>query len=85
MKVLRLPVNEYWYRLIKGGVLTFDYREIKPYWTRRLEDKSYDVVEFYHRFKKDIIPLKYKFKEIKKGYMPNYDMKVYVIYFGERI
>ena len=28
--VLKLPVNEYWYNLIKNGELTHDYREIKP-------------------------------------------------------
>ena len=50
--VLKLPVNEYWYNLIKNGELTHDYREIKPYWVKRLEGKTYDVVEFYHRFKK---------------------------------
>ena len=61
MKILRLPVNEYWYRLILSGELTHDYREIKPYWTNRLEGKEYDVVEFYHRFKKNIPPIRYKF------------------------
>ena len=44
--VLKLPVNEYWYNLIKEGKLTHDYREIKPYWTKRLEGKTYDIVEF---------------------------------------
>jgi len=33
MRILRLPVNEYWYNLIVSGQLTHDYREIKPYWT----------------------------------------------------
>ena len=53
-RILRLPVNEQWYGLIKDGKLDFDYREIKPYWTARLEGREYDIVEFYHRFKKEI-------------------------------
>ena len=85
MKILRLPVNEYWYRLILSGELTHDYREIKPYWTNRLEGKEYDVVEFYHRFKKNIPPIRYKFEWIKKGRLVNYNMDVYIIKFGEKI
>ena len=79
MKILRLPVNEYWYRLILSGELTHDYREIKPYWTNRLEGKEYDVVEFYHRFKKNIPPIRYKFEWIKKGRLVNYNMDAYIV------
>lgn len=84
-RILRLPVNEFWYSMIVSGELTFDYREIKPYWTKRLENKEYDIVEFYHRFKKDIIPIRYRFEKITKGTLTDYDMKVYIIHFGERI
>ena len=76
MRILRLPVNEYWYRLILSCKLKHDYREIKPYWTNRLEGKEYDVVEFYHRFKKNIPPIRYKFEWIKKGRLVNYNMDV---------
>ena len=85
VKVLKLPVNTNWYNLILFGELTHDYREIKPFWTKRLEDKEYDIVEFYHRFKKDIPPIRYKFEWIKKGRFVNYDMDVYIIKFGDRI
>ena len=83
--ILRLPVNEYWYNLIKDGELTHDYREVKPYWEKRLEGNTYDVVEFYHRFKKDIPPMRFKFEWIKKGRLVNYNMDAYIIKFGERI
>lgn len=85
MRVLRLPVNEYWYGLIVSGQLTHDYREIKPYWTKRLENNEYDIVEFYHRFKKDIEPIRYKLEWIKKGRLVNYNMDAYIIKFGERV
>ena len=83
--VLKLPVNEYWYHLIETGQLTHDYREIKPFWTKRLEGKTYDVVEFYHRFKKEIPPIRFKFEWIKRGRLVNYNMDAYIIKFGERI
>lgn len=85
MRILRLPVNEYWYNLIVSGQLTHDYREIKSYWTKRLENKEYDIVEFYHRFKSNIEPVRYKFEWIKKGRLVNYNMDAYIIKFGEKI
>lgn len=84
-RVLKLPVNTGWYELIKSGELTHDYREIKPFWTKRLEGKEYDIVEFYHRFKKDIEPIRYKFEWIKKGRLVNYNMDAYIIKFGEKV
>lgn len=83
-RILRLPVNTNWYHLILSGELTHDYREIKPFWIKRLEDKEYDIVEFYHRFNK-LEPIRYKFEWIKKGRLVNYNMDAYIIKFGERI
>lgn len=85
MRILRLPVNENWYHLILSGRLTFDYREIKPYWIKRLEGKEYDIVEFYHRFKNEIEPIRYKFKSIKKDKLQGYNLEVYIIEFGDRV
>lgn len=85
MRVLKLPVNENWYKLILSGKLTFDYREIKPYWITRLDGKEYDTIEFYHRFKKEIEPIRYKFKSIKKDKLQGYNIEVYIIEFGDRV
>ena len=78
-RVLRLPCNEQWYWGILTGEIPFDYREVKPYWIKRLENKEYDVVEFYHRFKKNLEPIKYKLLSIEKH------EPVYFIKFGERV
>ena len=80
-KVLRLPVNEYWYNLIITGEITCDYRDVKPYWIKRLENKTYDFVEFYHRFNKDIKPIRYKFEWIDRGRLLHIDKEVYLIKF----
>ena len=82
-KVLRLPVNFDWYNRILSGELTFDYRVQTPYWNKRLENKTYNFVEFFIRYRKDVKPLKYKFIKIQSHVLRNYD--IHLIYFGERV
>ena len=36
MKTLHLPLKAKWYEMIESGVKTEEYREIKPYWMKRL-------------------------------------------------
>lgn len=35
-KILYLSLKKEWYNLIDDGVKTEEYREIKPYWVKRL-------------------------------------------------
>ena len=35
-KTLYLPLKKEWYEMIESGVKTEEYREIKPYWSKRL-------------------------------------------------
>lgn len=35
-KTLCLPLKKEWYEMIESGVKTEEYREIKPYWVKRL-------------------------------------------------
>jgi hypothetical protein len=45
MKILDLPLKKEWYKLIESGIKTEEYREIKPYWIKRLCScvKGHDV------------------------------------------
>jgi hypothetical protein len=36
MMFLDLPLKKQWYEMIESGVKTEEYREIKPYWCKRL-------------------------------------------------
>lgn len=36
MKILDLPLKAVWYMMIESGEKTEEYRELKPYWYRRL-------------------------------------------------
>lgn len=40
MKILDLPLKAEWYNMIDSGVKLEEYREIKPYWIKRLAECS---------------------------------------------
>ena len=40
MKNLQLSLKRNWFEMTKAGVKTEDYREITPYWIKRLVDKD---------------------------------------------
>lgn len=55
MKTLHLNLKSCWYDLIEQGIKKEEYREMKPYWARRLCDNTYQhhetgewVFEFKH-------------------------------------
>lgn len=52
MNNLYLFLKYKWYDLIESGQKTSEYREIKPYWINRLENKHYDTVTFQRGFTK---------------------------------
>lgn len=46
MKVLTLSLKRKWYDMIASGEKTEEYREIKPYWIKRMYLCNYDAVTF---------------------------------------
>lgn len=38
--MLIFPLKKEWYEKIKSGEKTVEYREVKPYWTKRLNAKN---------------------------------------------
>ncbi|MGL4376246.1 MAG: hypothetical protein ACRCT1_07405, partial [Microcoleaceae cyanobacterium] len=66
-KTLFLILKKQWFDLIKAGEKREEYREICPYWEKRLEGKTYDHVTFqlgYSGEQRVTLPL----LGIKKGY-----------------
>jgi hypothetical protein len=61
MKTLKLTLNKKWFDLIKKGIKTEEYREIKQYWQTRLQ------INGYHRFEFK----KFDFVEFTNGYNKN--------------
>lgn len=76
MRILRLTLKKKWFDMIVSGQKKEEYREIKPYWERRLfhplypqvlQFREYDVVEFRNGYKKDAEKILVFCKEITAG------------------
>ena len=52
--MLTFPLKKEWYEKIKSGEKTIEYREVKPYWTRRLERAEFRGGNIYWEFNKTI-------------------------------
>lgn len=69
MKILYLTLKKKWFDLIKSGQKTEEYREIKPYWEKRLKDKYFDCVCFKNGYSANAPQFTIELKgiEIKEG------------------
>lgn len=69
-KILHLTLMKKWFDQILAGTKTIEYREIKPYWTKRLfDDKGepidYNIIFFKNGYAKNCPKMKVEFKGIK--------------------
>lgn len=54
MKILHLTLKKKWFDMIASGHKTEEYREIKPYWQKRLKlGYNYDAVSFRNGYSAD--------------------------------
>lgn len=86
MNNLFLPLKTKWYDLIESGEKTSEYREVKPYWEKRL-NKHYDTVTFQRAYSKNPPRMTFKIISIEKVKHTN-DLgldEVFEIKLGERI
>ena len=64
MKTLTLPLKKKWFDMIKSGVKKEEYREIKPYWKKRLRNIALKtdlstVYEGFQRYDRLVFTLGY--------------------------
>jgi hypothetical protein len=52
-KVLHLNLYRKYFDQILKGEKTTEYREVTPYWSKRLEGRYYDVIKFRNGYRKD--------------------------------
>ena len=52
-RILHLTLKKKWFDMIASGVKKEEYREMKPYWHKRLLNKGYDVICFRNGYAKD--------------------------------
>lgn len=76
MKILRLTLKKKWFDMIVSGEKKEEYREIKPYWEKRLfhplypeilQFREYDAVEFRNGYRKNADKILISCKEITAG------------------
>ena len=51
-KVLHLNLYRKYFDQILKGEKTTEYREVTPYWSKRLEGRHYDVIQFRNGYAK---------------------------------
>lgn len=92
-KILTLNLKSCWYDLIEQGIKKEEYREIKPYWSKRLldengESKKFDAVKFVYGYTKRTMMFKIDSIKIGAGkteWGADPFLKYYVIKLGEKI
>ena len=52
MKILHLNLYRKYFDAILKGEKTIEYRDITPYWSKRLEGRHYDVIQFRNGYAK---------------------------------
>ena len=67
MNILHLTLKKKWFDLILSGKKTEEYREIKPYWEKRLKRKTYDKVIFRNGYAANTPQFTIKLKSITQG------------------
>ena len=86
MKILYLPLKAKWYNMIDSGVKPEDYRDIKPYWQKRLNHEYTHVMFSYGYTKRKMI---FRINRIITGYGKTEwgapaDKEVFIIKLGKR-
>ena len=72
MKPLHLTLHKRWFDEILAGTKKIEYRDIKPYWTKRLfnddgSSRKFDEIYFRNGYSKNSRKMRVKFKGIRIG------------------
>lgn len=88
MKILHLTLKKEWFDMIASGQKKEEYREIKPYWNKRLLNNRYDAIQFRNGYAKDAPKMLLELNGIMSGLglvqwgAPD-DVPVYILSLGE--
>lgn len=64
MNILHLTLKKKWFDMIASGEKREEYREIKPYWSKRLIGKHYDAILFRNGYSRNAPQMLVEFKSI---------------------
>lgn len=60
-RILQMTLHKKWFDKILSGRKRYEFREFKPYWTKRLEGKEYDVIRFKNGYNRDARVMKVEY------------------------
>lgn len=66
-RVLHLTLKKRWFDMIASGVKREEYREMKPYWNKRLLSKKFDAVQFRNGYSPASPTMLVELKELQSG------------------
>lgn len=66
-KILHLTLKKKWFDEIVSGYKTEEYRELKPYWVKRLEDQTFGKIWFKNGYGKNVPFMRVEWKGINKS------------------
>jgi hypothetical protein len=64
--ILHLTLEREWFDDIVRGVKNEEYRELKDYWKKRLEGRTYDIVRFRNGYAADAPVMDVEFLGVDK-------------------
>ena len=67
MKILHLTLKQKWFDLIASGDKKEEYRDIKPYWDRRLNNNKFDAIQFRNGYSQHAPSMLIELKEHLSG------------------
>jgi len=67
MRILHLTLKKKWFDMIASGEKREEYRELKDYWERRIENKTFDAIQFRNGYAKNAPKLLIELKGIGIG------------------
>lgn len=65
-KILHLTLLKKWFDEIASGRKVEEYRDLKPYWEIRLENRDYDEIWFKNGYSKGVPFMRVEFKGVEK-------------------
>ena len=90
MNTLHLTLKKKWFDMILSGEKTEEYREIKPYWTKRFYSKKYHYICFRNGYASNAPQFTIELKSItpsigKPEWGAEANKKYFVLYLGKII
>jgi len=67
MKTLSLILKKQYFDAIAAGTKKLEYRVVKPYWTKRLEGKTFDEIVFKNGYAKNALTMRVEWLGMTKG------------------